>query len=402
MIRYRVLALLALLLAGCAASAQTRSASVDVNALLPKHPLYAALGDYDRQIAVLQGTLHTRFSNADAVIEHASSAVQHDLSHTSQFASSAASRTQFASSPVMQSLSKHEPADNIRQNYQSQHAALEGAAQHQMDAYRSALLAQEQHAYQTFVQSVTRRSQEAYDARAQELREKESALLLELARRDAPQRLSLRAKLQTLALTGERRSRLEAQLHAIQAHEDAAVASLRRVDKTVLAAYEKQVRTKADSDIAHMHSSLQARTAATLAARERVLAAQTSNASSLQLPPAAGAANASEMQTAYQSLLNAPRQDTSAYAAASSDLTQHFRSLRSANDADTQSVRSQISSLQHDKSALRKKMIAQIMSQAEKVAKARGYSAVYPASSAPSGSADVTPAVASALQSLAP
>jgi hypothetical protein len=402
--RYKVLALLVLLLAGCAASAQPRSASVDVNALLRRHPLYSALGQYDRQIAVLQGTLRTQFTNTDAAIDNASASVRRDLSRTAQFASSSSAT---APVPNMPALSKQENAGNIdrsmQQTYESQHAALQGTAQRDMESYRAALLNQQQHAYQTFLQSVTDRTQRAYNARAQELREQESALLLDLARRDAPQRLMLRAKLQTLALNATRRAELESQLRAIQHREDAAVASLRRTDAKILTAYEQQLRRKADGDIAQMQTSLQNRTAANLAARERVLAAQTSNASGLHLPaPPANKANSAEMQSAYNSLANAPAANTSAYGAANRDLTQHFAALRSANDADTQSIRSQIASLEHDKAALRAKMIAQIMWEAGQVAKSRGYGSVYPATSAPAGSADVTSAVASALRSLAP
>jgi hypothetical protein len=402
--RNSIAALLVLLLAGCAASAQTRPASVNLDALMRRHPLYSTLGQYDRQIAVLQGTLRTQFSNAGAAIDNASSAVRRDLSAASQFVSRSSAG---APVPAMANLSQAAFAakldDNIRRTYEAQHAALQGTAQQHMAAYRDTLIAQEQQAFQTFVSSVDGRTQRAYNARAQELREKESALLLKLAQQDAEQRLMLRAKLQTLALSAERRAQLRSQLRALQAREDAAVASMRRTDAGTLSAYEQHLRRKADSDIAQMQTALQNRAAANLAARERVLEAQTANASGLQVPAApANSANSREMQSAYQSLQQAKPQDTAAYGAASRDLTQRFAGLRAAYDADTQSVRSQIASLEHDKAALRKKMMAQIMSEAEQVAKARGYSAVYPASSAPSGSADVTAAVAAALRSLAP
>lgn len=402
-----IAAILVLLLAGCAASAQTRSASVDVNALLPQHPLYGTLAQYDRQIAALRATLHTRFSNADAQIDNSIASIRNDLNHT-------ASATAQAPSPpagrVMLSLSKHDQAatspnvaSHIRQTYQTQHAQFQSTAQRDMAHYRATLLAQQQHAYQTFVQSVDRRTQQAYDARAQELREKESTLLLDLAHKDAPQRLQLRAKLQTLTMDAAARSRMQQRLRTIQAREDAAVAVLRRKDAGILDAYAARLRSKSDADIAKMASELQSRTDANIAARKRVLAAQTSGSAALTVPSApAQAAPGAGMQAQYNGLMNAPPADTAAFSNARDDLTRRFTDLRQSHDDDTQHTQSQIAWLEHDRDAVRKRMIAQIMSEAARLAKARGYSTVYPASQAPPGSADLTPAVLSDLKSLSP
>jgi hypothetical protein len=402
-----IAAILVLLLAGCAASAQTRPASVDVNALLPQHPLYGTLAQYDRQIAALRGTLRTQFANADLQIDHSISLIRHDLDRT-------ASATTHAPSPpanhVMLSLSKHNQAPNapniashIRQNYETQHAQLQTTAQRDMAHYRATLLAQQQHAYQTFVESVDHRTQQAYDARAQELREKESTLLLNLAHKDAPQRLQLRAKLQTLTLDAATRSRMQQRLRAIQAREDAAVAALRRKDAGTLDAYAAQLRRKSDADIAKMSAELQTRTNANIAARERVLAAQTSGSDALAIPSApAQAASGAEMQGQYNALMNAPPFDTAAFSNARDDLTRRFTDLRKSHDDDTQHTQSQIAWLEHDRDAVRKRMIAQIMFEAGRLAKSRGYSNVYPASQAPPGSADLTSAVLADLKSLSP
>ena len=400
-----IAAILVLLLAGCAASAQTRPASVNVDVLLPKHPLYGTLAQYDRQIAALRGTLHTGFANADAQIDHSIAAMRHDLDNTASATSSASPFPH-----VMLSLSKHDQAptspniaSHIRQAYQTQHAQLQSTAQHDMAQYRATLLAQQQHAYQTFVQSVDRRTQQAYDARAQELREKESTLLLDLARKDAPQRLQLRAKLQTLTMDAASRSRMQQRLQALQSHEDAAVAALRRKDAGILHAYAARLRSKADSDIAKMGADLQSRTNANIAARERVLAAQTSAGGSLAVPSApAQPASATDMQAQYNGLMNAKPADTATFANAREDLTRRFTDLRNAHDDNTQHTQSQIAWLEHDRDAVRKRMIAQIMGEAGRLAKARGYSGVFPASQAPPNSADLTPAVLADLKSLSP
>lgn len=402
----KLAAILVLLLAGCAASAQTRPASVNADALLPKHPLYGTLAQYDRQIAALQATLHTRFSDADSQIDNSIAAVRHDLDHTAAVVA-AASPVPLPAFPAMQNPPSSGQTPNIeshiRQTYAQQHTQLQSTAQRDMAQYRATVHAQEQQAYQTFVQSVNARTQRAYDARAQNLREKESALMLELARKNAPERLQIRAKLQTLAIDGSTRSALQSRLHALESHEDAQVAAMRHQDAIVLRAYAAQLRGKGDADIAKMGADLQARMNANIAARERVLAAQTSSSGALTLPPAPARSKAANDMQAQYGLLQQPLPvGNGTFTNARDDLTRRFTALRQANDGDTQHTQSEISSLQHDREAVRKKMISQIMYEASRLAKARGYSAVYTARQAPPGSADITAAVAADLKTLSP
>lgn len=135
---------LVLLLAGCAASAQTRPAYVDVNALMPRHPLYGTLAQYDRQIAVLQATLRTRFSNADAQIDNASRDVRADAGAAAAKYEAAAKQMQNDPYPHIPAAPGGSPASydiaaHINDAYQQQHAELRGTAQHDMGTYRTAL-----------------------------------------------------------------------------------------------------------------------------------------------------------------------------------------------------------------------------------------------------------------------
>ncbi len=159
-----------LFLAGCAAGAQTRSASINVDALLRVHPLYGTLGQYDRQIAVLESTLHTQFSDSGTQIEHAGAAIRRDLSNAAHV--TVADRNILArnrTAPNVPSGASNVQAPQagaveagILQNYDRQHAELQSVAQGDMDRYRSTLLAQQQNAYEAFVRSVNDRTQRAY------------------------------------------------------------------------------------------------------------------------------------------------------------------------------------------------------------------------------------------------
>ncbi len=407
--------ILILLLAACAAGAQTRPASVNVAALLPRHPLYSTLAQYDRQITVLQSTLHTGFADTGARIDNAAAAVRRELDAASAATSryQTADRFDFAAMRALSGASQG-PAPQagdieagLRQTYGEQQAGVRQTAQRDMAGFRAALLRQQQAAYAAFVASVNARTRRGYNARAQELREKESALLLDLAKRDAPQRLLLRAKLQTLALSGPARSQLQRQLAAIENREDAQAASLRRTDSRILGSYGAQLRARGERDVATMRTELDRRTNDNLAARQRVFAAQTAaGASGLHLPASTAqappAGSAAEMQSQYRALVGTPQPDTSAFATARDDLTRRLGSLRQTDASDTQSVRSQIASLEHDREAVRKRMVAQIMQQAQIEAKRLGFSQVYAASQAPAGSADITSSVAADLRSLSP
>jgi len=405
-------AVLVLLLAGCAASAQTRSASVNIGALLPKHPLYGTLAQYDRQIASLESTLHTQFADSGAQIANARAAVRRDLSDAANAAQNYQNTRvtdEFSHNIIVNSPrgsgapSAGQIESNIQRAYQQQHAELQGTAQRDMDQYRASLLAQQQSAYNAFVQSVNDRMQRAYNARAQELREKEGALLLEYARKYASQRLILRAKLQTLALREPVRRRFQAQLAALQDNEYAALHKMQAADARILAAYSSSLRARTDGDIAKMQAELQARTNANLAARERVLAAQTSTSGTLQLPSShARAGSAADMQAQYNSLLHAQPADTAAFTNARGDLASKFKALYDTDAANTASIQSQIRSLQHDREAVRKRMIAQIMLEARQEAKARGLSGVSEKYRAEPGSVDLTSSVAADLKALSP
>jgi predicted lipid-binding transport protein (Tim44 family) len=184
----------------------------------------------------------------------------------------------------------------------------------------------------------------------------------------------------------------------------AALRKLQAEDARVLAAYGSRLRARTDGDIAKMQADLQARTNANLAARERVLAAQTSTQAQLQLPAShARGGSPADMRAQYDALVNAQPADATAFTNARDDLASKFRTLHDTDAANTASIRSQIGWLRHDRDAVRKRMIAQIMEQAQREAKARGLSDVVSDEyHAARGSVDLTSAVAADLKALSP
>jgi hypothetical protein len=379
-------------LAGCAASAQPAPPSVDARALLPSHPLYGTLAQYDREIKALRATLYTReFRHAGNDIDASIAALRSDVNAASanintlvaKKADAYAARQDAAVSALLADANSTAPSSSdvrahLQQAYEAEYAQLRSGADRDMASYQSALEAQQRQAYSAFVQSVQDHTQQAYSARAQELREQESNLLLDMARKQATQRMQIRAKLQTLYLRPGQRAKYQAQLRALQQSEERALAALHARNAGILATYRAKLLAQADSDIAKTAAELQARTAANLAARRDVLAAQRAAASGT-LPVAAPRTHASpgtpaDLRAEVAALRNRGRNDflsaaqntVGAYSAARDDLTNRFVALRDADKESTKTTEAQIAALQRDRDALYLQMTTQIADDAKK------------------------------------
>lgn len=377
-INSRVIAgLAAVLLAGCAASAAPMQRN-PVPALSPsdRRALQGVLAQYDRQIAALRLTLNTpAFGNSTRDVDADIAALREVVSASSNAvqtliarkAGAYAAREDNAVSAVLAAASASAPStadvqQRLETDYRAEYARLRAGAQSDMKDYQSALFSEQQHAYGTFVRSIQNRTTQAYAHRDAELREKESALMLELARRDAPQRLQLRAKLTTLALNSSENAAIRAQLGAIQAREDRVLAQQQASDARVLGAYRDRLLAKADSDVAAMSAQLQARTQANLAQRRDVLTAQRNAPSNLALGRAGAAASpanpdlrarvAAMRSAGAQAFQNDAAATVAAYTSAGDDLSGRFSAVRDHDRSSAQSTLAAIAQLRRDRAAL--------------------------------------------------
>jgi hypothetical protein len=366
--------------------------------LLPAHPLYKTLAQYDRQIKALRATLYTReFQHAGSDIDASIASLRSDINAAAasintlvtQKAGTYAARQDAAVSALLANAGAPAPSSSdvrahLRQAYQAEYAQLRSGADRDMAAYESALRNQQSQAYSAFVHSVQVHTQQAYSARAQELREQEATLLLDLARKHSAQRMQLRTKMQTLYLRPEQRAKYQQQLQALQRSEERALASLQARDSGILAAYRRQLVAQADSDIAKTAAELQSRTAANLAARRDVLAAQRA-AAAQNLPVSAPRPHASpgapgDLRAEVGALrargrsdfLTAAQSTVSSYTAARDDLTHRFSALRDSDSASAKATQDQIAQLQRDREALYIQMTTQISQAATKEAQRCG------------------------------
>lgn len=370
-----------LLLCGCAAGAAATSEPAVHPSIgsAGRHGVQIALAEYDRQIAALRATLHTpEFSNSTRDIDASIAALRSEVSATSarvqsaiaQKAASYAAREDAAVSALLAQSdapapSRQQVAQRLERDYQREYAQLRSGAQGDMNSYQTALLDQQRRAYATFVAAVQNRTEQAYAHRAQELRENESALLLDLARQDAPQRLTLRARLTTLAMSGAQRATIIAQLNAIQAREDRIVAALRARNAVTLNAYRDRLLAQSNADLARMAAQLQARTQANLAQRRDLLAAQRAPAAGLPLGSDRPAAPAGDDVRARVAALRAQgaqafqsdaQVTVDAYTSAGNDVAARFSAVRGQDVASSQITLAAIARLQRDRAALAAKL----------------------------------------------
>ena len=371
-----------LFLAGCAANAQTVQQPIDMHALR-SNPLYPTLAQYDRQIAALRATLHSSdFARTGPDMDAAAASLQREVdvaasqiqSVVARSAGSFAQRQDNAVSAILAAANASAPSNesvrrSLEQAYRAQYARLRSGAAASMAAYRDALNAQQNDAYRAYVRSVQNRVQQAYYGRAAEMRERESALALDLARRNAGERLMLRARLQTLYLRPEVRHEMQARLAALQSKEDRAVGSQRGIDQGILNAYRAQLLAQANADIAKMAMQLQQRTAANLAARRDVYVAQTAGAQGLQFPAARKNPPPGPDLRSQIAALRVSRRDEfranadaalAAYQTARSDISARFVALREQDSASVKLVYDQIAQLERDRKALYAQLVAAV------------------------------------------
>jgi hypothetical protein len=366
----RTLALLLIaVLAGCAAQAAPRNDSIPqrdggAERDIKSSPLYPVLLQYDRQIAVLESTLHVgEFEHKDQAFANARRGADSTLRQAAARARTIAAMPSPDVRPLEQNAAVSAPSEaqvrsDITRTYDAQSSQLQTAARADMDRYRGSLLAQQNTALTHYVQMMHARVQQAYDSRRQELYEKETAFAIDLQKADEGRVLPLRAQLATLTMSGQKRHALQAQLHAIQSQERSRILALHAQDRRVLAAFLPPLQSRAQADIARMREQLQTRTQANLAQRESVLQAQTSGGAPLQLgSDARGGQTPVDMRSRLAGLAAAQPAQPQAFSAARADLARELAAVQSSDAQATRETLAEIATLR----AQRARLYAQIL-----------------------------------------
>jgi Skp family chaperone for outer membrane proteins len=280
-------------------------------------------------------------------------------------------------------------------------------AQRDLDAYRKQLEKQDAAQIDALQQTLAGRADRTYRAKVDELTTKEAALSLKLATDDAPERLSLRTKLTSLALDDAAREAAKNQLDALDRKEADAIAAQRNVDQQTLTALQTQLRDSVRSDVQRQVAGIHARSLARFQARASELRSQfaapsgpligatTKDGKTVeQVNPNLPAPLRSKIQALHDDYTKAFQKDASATIADFNKtrdlLKKRYDALHGLNDDATRSVQSEIASLQRKREDLYDQMVAQIGREVKTIAQQRGISVVLTNVSATAGGIDLT------------
>lgn len=405
-------------LAQSAKPARPAPASVNVSALVATYPFNGLLTQYDREIAALRSTEATPGLNDEsATFDRDTATLRSELDQTAvRLANLSSHRAQAYEqregaataallSEVSSAASRQPASARVQQEYRREYAALHGHATTDLERYRDAVLAQERAALTALEQAIVGRAQRAYSARAQQLDEKEAALDMDVARAEAGKRLSLRVRLQDLVLAKGDRTRLQGELNGLYRSQAKAVSEQHQRDTATLSAFRSRLDARARDTYARAAEELHARALTDMGAAARVFRVQmeaTRGSPEDVVRPSSGE---SSMRPKVEQLRAADRgglrENVSATAAAfggaRNGIVARFAQLRAQDAAARRGIDAQIAALERDRLELRGEIVETIMRDAERVARSRGFSAVYPADRAPRGSVDLTTTVRAEL-----
>ncbi len=352
---------------------------VDLPRLVANDPLHSVLLSYDREIAALQST--QKVSGLTDVGAHARRA-----------ANAARREATAAQARVRRIGARDAQADRTRER--TALAAVLASAQsgdREVARYAGELQRETDANEANYTSALAQRSDRAYAARAQQLREKESTLAFDLARKNGGTRLSVRLKLADPYLSEATKAVLHAKLAALDAQERSAVAALQARDAAILAAYRRQLQTDADRKNAAMAARLRQAAGANFAVRERV------RSSAMQSTGSRSFAQASaSFGSTYRVGADADGVVTG-FRNAGDDLSRRFVRLGEAATASQHETADQLKALTATRRALYQSIVARIQREAELVARRRGLAKIEYGSARPGGSVDLTQAVQGAL-----
>jgi hypothetical protein len=396
---------------------------VYMDELVKKHPLYAQLAHLDEDMQALQlKSVGPDLAQSGADISKQEHVLQKELE-------TAADRTNKALQQKQQEYTKREQAAiaaalaaagvagapsgstistqmaNVSRD-QAQRAAQ--AAQSNLDAYRKALIDQDNSAAQTLQHSLADRANRTYRARAEELQKNEADYAYQLASADSVDRLSLRT------LDDASRDDVKKQLDALDQKESDALGAMKNRDQATLLALQKSLHTQIQGELTQEVEKLRARTIANINKRtldtRTALVGQISQLngpagkSGVALPANVAPDLRAKLTALHQKFASDYKHDAmttlQAFAKTRADITKRFQDLAGADGAAQSSAGREMDALQKQRVDLYQEMVAQIGREVKTIAARRGIAVVVSAVVAPAGGVDLTTDAEKDIESL--
>ena len=408
----------AAMLSGCNRPVDVHSEAVRgvgyirIDDVVKKHPLYGQLSQIDSNIDALSlRTLAPSVPKTGAQIARETSQLNKELSTAQQRTnrllaqkqSEYAQREQAAIRAAIAASGENPgtaPAQAMQNAAAAQAANVSAQAQSDFSQYQSAVLAQDRAAVQAVQTQLLERASRQFRQKSDELSAKESQTSLELANRDSAQRLSLRTKLNNLALDDALRAQTKAQLAALDRREADAVTVMRNRDAATLAAYQTQLRKQTDAEIIKQAQAIHQQTSAKLQARHNSVGSQVAaqiNGLSAAAAPAGGHLSAgtqakiAAIDKQYKAQFQADvRKTIEDFTKTRTDLDARFAALHGADAGAQGLVGKQLSDLHKQRDQLYSQIVAQIQREVQTMAAQRGLKVVFINLVAPVGGIDLT------------
>ena len=352
-----------------------RPARVDLAALVRVHPLYPMLVNDARELAALRAIERNDAAAPSALAATAASA---GLARSLAPADAALQRIASQDSATFGRIEQSAARD--LSNIRPVPFAPETAS---ANAYRVVLQNQASQFLASYDRALDARASLQYRNTAQAMLERRLTLGFDLSRADAGRRTQLETRLRDLDLAPAERRADEAALRAMDAREANAVARLRAQDARVLATLRARQAAADARDAAAMAQSVNAKTAANAAQRERVVAA-----AGPVVPPATVGAFAPSVDFSSQ-----PLRIAGDLRGAQRDLSARFSELAQTDRNAATALRTRIATLEADRETLRREIEGQILGQAARIARQKGLGTVFSANVAPHDCVDLTAAV---------
>jgi hypothetical protein len=334
---------------------------VDVQKLVAQHPLYPVLSQYDREIAAMRSTEHLNGLRTIA------SSVGKDAADVRTATANANGHAQAMSGPNGTAYRSRE--QTYLSGMQSQRIPANDASVFHSGASKSG-----QAALAAYRSAMSQRTQHALQARAQQLREKETTLAFDLEKSHAGQRLVLVTKLRNLHLDASHRAALQAKLDGLDASVASAVRARARSDAAELDAYSAQLRAQESADDARMTATVAHATNAGVAERKSIVESLPPEATALRgYDPATGASNVG-----------------SAIAKAGNDLHGRFTQLQTVERTSRADTDARIAALQEARRRLYDAIVTQIRNDASRIARKRNMAVVIYQRAPSSGGIDLS------------
>jgi hypothetical protein len=397
-----------------------------IDDVIKHHPLYSQLAQYDQNIDALSlgGTVPHAVAGAEVKKQQAQIAkeLQDAANRTRALLDQKQKQYQFREAQAIRQALKAggvsapgagAVATQVTQTAGVQSAEASRGAQRDFAIYQKSLATQNESELSAMQRTITDKANRTYRAEQDRLQAKEAALTLDLANKDAAERLALKTKLSSLALDDTARQDARAKLDALDRSEADAVGAMRNRDTQTLAALQTQLRAQVQADMKAQAATINSRALAKLQNREsdlrRQFAAPAMQSTALTAAKPAAAQNLppalrdriAHLHADYQKQFTADAQATiDDFQKTRLDLSRRYAALGGADAAAGGDARDQIASLQRKRDELYDQMVEQIKREATTMAHERGLSVVVSNPVAEIRGVDLTDDVAKDVETL--